>query len=429
MKKIIYFLAFILACVACKKEMPKPIVTDPDPPLVITQDTTCTECINCKEGDGITGPICLWRNKIINNNDLSGNDKPFIYKDLVIFTRNQNSHIPEVILFYHKKTGKKLAEWEDYASGAPDALSFKSFYAYGNTLMVGTGTRVYAIDLTTFKTKWFTKSHNFGDWEVGGIGNTTFHYTSNESQKTIYLEKGATNNTKLETIYEETVPDNTKITFWHYYPYIEQKDTMLLFWTGKYNYETYVVSWYLNAYNVTQKKMVYQEKINEFGTDNNFPAPPMVKDNKMYVSLGNGLYCIDIKTGKDLWRKKLPNKNTHEAILGDDGNVYVSSQAFPSAIFHCFDANNGNELWTTLIDDSCQNMVYCNGVVYTVGQGSTKINAIDTKNRKLLWKYWCSETKGGNSSIMFLPYITLDKSTNKLYIGSNTSAYCLQTVQ
>ncbi len=125
MKKIIYFLLFSIACLACKKENNKPIVIDP--PLTIDQDTTCTTCKDCKEGNGVDGPLCLWKNKITLTKELSANQKPFIYKDLVIFTRNLDSYPKDVLVFYHKITGKKLGEWDGYLADAPAGLSHKSF--------------------------------------------------------------------------------------------------------------------------------------------------------------------------------------------------------------------------------------------------------------------------------------------------------------
>jgi outer membrane protein assembly factor BamB len=424
MKKIIYLSFLGLFFMSCKdKENPIP-----EPPVVIAPiDTVCVDCKNCKEGDGISGPLCLWKSPIIDNKELSGNDKPFFYKDFVIISRSQTGITKEPILFFHKGTGKRLGIWEDYAEGAPASLSAQSFYAYDNTLMVGTGTRVYAIDLATFKTKWMTKSHNWGDWEVGGIANSTFHFTMSEDQKTIYLEKGFTNSKKIETIYQETVPDNIKVGIKSYYTYVEQKDTMLLFWMSKYNYTTYVLDWYLTSYNVTQKKQIYQEQLNEFDGDTGLPDDPMVKDGKMYISVGHGLYCLDIKTGKDLWRKELPSHHTSEAIIGEDNRVYVTSQANPEAVFYCFDSSTGAELWNVKTDNSLQNMVYHNGIVYSCASGTTKINAIDTKQQKVLWKYKCSEGNTGKS-IYFLPYLNIDKPNNKLYIGSNTTLYCLKTL-
>ncbi len=415
---------------ACNKDMMKvvPPIVDIDTPLIIGQDTACAVCSDCKEGDGVTGPICLWKNKVIETKGLSYTDRPFIYKDLAIFTRNQDSNPHAVIVFYHKNTGKKLGEWEDYQVGAPSGLSNQSMYAANNTLVIGTGTRVYAIDLNTFKTKWFSKSHDWGDTEMEGIGSLFFHYTKNESQQTIYLEQGEVGSKKLKTIYEETAPDNIKISIDNYNTFVDQQDTILSFWVSKFDLITYESAWYISAYNVSQKKLMYHTKINQVAKNGGFPARPMIRNGKVYPSIGDGLYCFDIKTGKEIWKVQMPNFHTMEAIVGDDGNVYVSTFAQPESIFHCYDPNTGKELWNILVDTSLQFMVSQNNVVYSISSGTGNLHAIDVKQRKLLWRYACSESKGGKG-IYFVTNLAVDKTNQKLYIGSNTSAYCFQTIK
>ena len=412
---------------ACKKEHNQPVITDP--PLVINQDTTCTTCKDCKEGDGVNGPLCLWKNRITLTNELSANHRPFVYKELVIFTRNLDSYPHDVLVFYHKDTGKKLGEWDGYLPNTPSKVSNEGFYAFGNTLVIGTGTRIYAIDLQTFKTRWVTKSHDFGNLTVNGIGNTTFHYTLSENQKTIYLDKGYTDKDKVETIYQETVPDNIKVSMWYYQPYTEGTDTIALFWMNKYNYETYASDWYLTSYNVTQNKLIYQEKIKQAGKNNGgLPGAPNIKNGKIYAGIGDGLYCLDIKTGQEIWQVNLKYNQTYTAIVGDDGNVYTSTTVLPDGLFRCFDGNTGAELWSIKVDNSLQNMFYHNDIVYVTASGTTEINAIDVKQKKILYKYKCSETKPSND-VYFLPVFFLDKSTGKMYIGSNTTAYCLKTIK
>jgi outer membrane protein assembly factor BamB len=405
MKNLFYFLLFAISISACgDKEMPLPIPL-PDltePILVEPTDTACVPCKECKEGNGVTGPLCLWKSKLTLGNELCGNDIPYIFKHLAIFTRDILGK-PSVIVFYHKASGKKLGEWADYEVGAPTSLSSKSMYSYGNTLVIGTGTRVYAIDLSTFKTKWMSKSHDWGGKEVKGIGNMTFHYTLSENTKTIYLEKGEVSSNKHEVIYEETVPNNLKVVYTQYHPYIDGKDTILLFWIAKYNFDTYVTNWYLASYNVTQKKLLYQEKINDFKNNGSFPYYPSVKDGKIYASIGQGAFCNDIKTGKEIWTKELPNHATFEGILGDDDNMYVVVMELDGSTLYCLDSKTGTELWTLLVDSGCQNMVCHKNVLYTVSSETTKIQAIDTKQKKVIWKYLTSENKNGGTNIFYIP--------------------------
>jgi outer membrane protein assembly factor BamB len=424
MKRLFYFVLIAINAFACKTQEDM-VFTPQEPILVEPADTACIPCKDCKEGDGINGPICQWRTLIDDSKTLSANKKPKVFKHLAIFTREELGK-PEAIMFYHKESGKKLGEWDAYADGAPNSLSHHSLYAYGNTLVVGTGTRVYGIDLQTFKTKWMSKSHDFGDWTVNGIGNTTFHFTMDNTQKTIYLEKGEVSSDKHEVIYQETVPNNVKVGYEYYHPYVEGKDTMLLFWVYKYNFDTYVLDWYTTSYNVTQKKLIYQEKINSFKNNGSFPDYPSIKDGKAYISAGVGLFCIDIKTGKEIWKTELPSHATEECVLGDDNRVYVASARVGASVLHCFDAVSGKELWTTQLDASTQNMIYHKDILYTISSNTTKIHAIDTKTQKILWKYITSENKNGGSNVYFVPTIQIDKPNNRLYVGSNTSAYCFK---
>jgi outer membrane protein assembly factor BamB len=424
MKQILVFSILWFCLLSCKdKEMPMP-----EPPVNNPTDTTCVECKNCKEGDGVTGPLCAWKSNILNpNGGSSGSDAPFIYKDMVIISSTQDDDDEDDIIFYNKYSGKRLGSWEDYVPNAPSSPGNKSFYAYGNTLMVGLGTRMYAIDLNTFKTKFVTKSHEWGGSVIGGIGSNTFNWTKSEDQRTIYLEKGSTENKNIETIYTERVPSNIKIGFDGYNSYIEGKDTILITWMWKYNYDNADTEWFLTSYNITKKKMLFQQLLNEFPKNTGLPGVPMIRDGKICISVGHGVYCLDVKTGEHKWRYQFPEHRMTQAIIGDDGRVYATSQGFPEGTLYCFDLDTGQELWTLKTDNSLQNMVYNKGYIYSVSSGSVRITAIDLNQRKIVWKYKCSETKPGGS-IYYLPYISLDKSINRLFISSNTSLYSLKTL-
>jgi outer membrane protein assembly factor BamB len=63
----------------------------------------------------------------------------------------------------------------------------------------------------------------------------------------------------------------------------------------------------------------------------------------IYGFTGGHLTCLEITTGRELWRSQVPSGSAYVAsVLVRDGLVFLGI----NGVIHCFDASNGTKLWT-----------------------------------------------------------------------------------
>jgi outer membrane protein assembly factor BamB len=116
----------------------------------------------------------------------------------------------------------------------------------------------------------------------------------------------------------------------------------------------------LNATNgaIVWKYPVKNDPNKTAAADRTFPASPIINGNFVYFSTENGLYAIDIHTGRQLWYVK---KDCKPPQTKQQGNMtYILSTQFCASLgavangrvytalddgLHVLDAQTGNELW------------------------------------------------------------------------------------
>jgi hypothetical protein len=222
---------------------------------------TCSDCITCKEGDGVGSPQCVWRS---NSSDrLAKTTKPLIYNDILIISKGALGEA-EVIQFFNKNTGEKLGEWSDYEKGAPSTISNRSLYVNDGTLVVCTGTRLYGIDLVSFKTIWESRSGtNGGDANIYGVFDKTYHATYGTTEFTMTIYEGAVKTGKYRPIITFNVPDTTKLDLVFVNAFVKGTDTLALICTNNYFYNSNGFKAYFTLLNITKNLKVYEKDVNE----------------------------------------------------------------------------------------------------------------------------------------------------------------------
>ncbi len=148
-----------------------------------------------------------------------------------------------------------------------------------------------------------------------------------------------------------------------------------------------------------------------------FLSSPVIDDNKVFVESENGLYCLDIETGKIIW-------HFYDDMLGGfgsptiyDGKIFVVSTG---DYIYCFDVDNGHLCWCyekgyggsnpSLVVD---NKLY---VSYNRGDNNATLLCLDPTTGSKLWDY-----DFGYQQVSY-PMVAY----NRVYIGTQDSyLHCL----
>lgn len=132
---------------------------------------------------------------------------------------------------------------------------------------------------------------------------------------------------------------------------------------------------------------------NQYMTDDwdFYLSSPVISKDKIYFGSGNGnVYCLDMKTGSEVWRFHT-NDVVHSSPALAYGNIYVGSW---DSYFYCLDANLGTKKWDfkTGIDTVYYNQVgiqsspvISDSTVF-FGCRDSHVYALNAISGELIWK-------------------------------------------
>ena len=410
------FLPFVLITLSCKKD---------------NSVQSCTTCIDCKEGDGISAPKCVWKQNL--SQELVTSAKPLMYKDLLITSKRRTGDT-EFIQFFNKNTGEKLGEWSDYGGGdAPNTIDRQyTMYIYDNILVVSTGTRVYGVDLATFKTLWTSRSSTtFGNSQVYGLFDKFYHSTYGATEEILNIYEGSTKTGKYRKIKTLTCPDTAKLVLSDLISFVQGSDTFALLTHSYYFYPSNTNKSYFTLLNITQNKTVYERDISTDYISKQLGglwADPVIRKGIMYYSGFDANYAFDMMTGKLVWRTALTKHASCPMVGGDpaigDDFLYVSTE---DGFVRCYDPANGNELWKTEVPVSIDPLLYDNGFLFFRGAAS-KIKVLDTKAKKIKWDYKLNATIKDDNRFPLI-FIVPDPATGRFYTTDFKDIYCFDKPQ
>jgi outer membrane protein assembly factor BamB len=181
----------------------------------------------------------------------------------------------------------------------------------------------------------------------------------------------------------------------------------------------------VQAYNVDQKKMLWQTPVNRkkevYPADGGGPHSPYFYEN-MVLMLGVGyIWAYDKDTGKLLWDINLEQiTNTEYKVLGQ--YLYILHN---TGMLYKIDISNGSTSKTLQLRGSTGAWQEHNNILYfTTADGN--LYAIDPDKLEVKWK-WKSPNKkicgycsfGNNSPI-------IDKETDRLYITDGREMFCIK---
>jgi len=410
------------------------------PPVETKQEDTIPKLEYDKNGVKISMPY-LWKIRT-NNNIANGSTimKSVIYDDKVLLGAG-----------FENQAGICLLDINDghiiWKKPFFDTWQFSipgnALYQYKNQVIFQYGT-YYNLDMLTGEFIW-KKKVVLQNNDVSGIDSLYFvlHMGEYEFNKdSIYgLYYGVVDNNELHEIY---VPDLGKIYFedWMKYngpggirtvtPYWNSKgEIMILFYVESFK-DSSAGDFWLDLYNFTQKKFVFQYDTIRGGLG---AWPPLVHNNKVYHTIGDTtgvrIQCIELDSGKVIWSHEtglytglygsVIAEGMHISVVGDMEQYLIA-----------LDLETGAVIWRhpTSAGRLSSKMSYLNGVVYFTSATDSKIHAFEAATGKDIWIMdapdysWDNDDYLSGWSCGVVP--GKDGEKGKIIVKSLKHAYCFE---
>jgi len=392
--------------------------------------------------DGVKTRIpYLWRTKTYNNTQNGAIlKKSVLYDDKVLLGAGFENQAGLCLL----DINDGLIIWKKpFFNLSYFSISGNALYQYKNQVIFQHGT-YYNLDMLTGEFAW-TKKVIWQNTDVSGIDSLYFvlHAGENEFNKdTIYgLYYGFVDNTELHEIY---VPDLGKIYFqdWMKYygpggirtvkPYQNSKgEIMILCYVESFK-DSPAGDFWLDLYNFTQKKFVFQYDTIKGGLG---AWPPLIHNNKVYNTIGDTtgvrIQCIELDSGKVIW--------SHETGLytGLYGSViaegmYIGVVGDVEKYLIAMDAETGAVVWRhpTSAGRLSSKMSYLNGVVYFVSSTDAKVHAFEAATGKDIWIMDAPDYRTDYDDYLSAWSCSVvsgkDGKKGKIIVTSTKHAYCFE---
>lgn len=375
MKNNIIFSLFIfglsaISFTSCKSVI-EPEITPPEEEIVTEQN------------DNINSFKIVWKTRIDSQIEKFGSSYgPFVTNDKLVITFLPIHTNQELVKGFDIETGLKSWDWDDNINQR-GTFKNEALHIDNNTFYACSGSKNYAIDLTTGQTKWSGITED-GTYNTSFFFNRLYHTISfgnsptSDSTHLIYYDVNNGNKHKVYSLVKTN----------EYEPYFEppvaflneQLDTILIFQnrTIKIWPADDRTDWY--CYNMTKDTLLwYLEDIDRDGISN--ITTPIIEDNKMYY-LGQGtVFCIDIHTGEILFERYFGEAGY--SLLGSNFVLYKNYFIFKrgDGIVYGLDKKTGATLWTNTEAAKCcvdlhlygDRIYICSGEMYILDANTGKL--------------------------------------------------------
>lgn len=158
------------------------------------------------------------------------------------------------------------------------------------------------------------------------------------------------------------------------------------------------------------------DKLEEKWSLQGFQTSPIVWGDRLYYSSGQYLYCVDAKSGANIWRSENANHFGYTPAF-EDGMIYTHYYSIRGNMRHinCFDALTGKEIWSYQTKSADWLLKVYQGKLYYADKDA--LNCMDAKNRRILWEYKrpnIGDFYIVNGKVFIKPLVCLDADTGNI---------------
>lgn len=385
----------------------------------------------------------LWRIPI--NDDGNVNYNPSLENNMVfdgkVIIPTTESGKARSLTMIDSKDGSILWKWNDWFQPETEGGDFTWNVRHNNNLHWTTGSRRYTINTLTGENIFRHRNLNLFSFSAR---------ISNDSDKIYFTSEIKTSDGYIvwpifsSSIYNSEIQEILRLPFSKDTVGVENRtkspDWVIPFSIGDKKY-LFIVSaqtypeWYydqrINLYNVTDSMWVYRDRLAAQPKQNN-GGWSKYHDGNFYFTAGKEMFCYEILSGKQLWKREFPHDFTFSGFEISD-NIMVANCENEST--YGINISNGAILWETAGSGTSSklNNRIMNGVVYFSGGGPLGIFAKDIVTGKTLWKLDASlyekETGGAfwRKEVNVIPAQNGEKA--KIVVCSERFAYCFEAVK
>jgi outer membrane protein assembly factor BamB len=337
-----------------------------------------------------------------------------------------------------KAKGKLIWEWSDLLRDSYEHFDEDSNPLLGNILAMSTGSRNYAIDLSTGQTVWRNQTKP-------SVGNMSKHNSQvyridiyDPEDNGIYSEQimeADISTGNWQKVFEVTGGDSLRqgLTVPTFYTNQEGDEEMIIGNTtivenspSKQRPDKGYIIPYLINYNKTKAVVNYIVQLSEPSLYAAIDWFPIIDNNKVYLLVDKLIVCHDLGTGNRIWERKFDGNFLFSGALLDSGKIYANRDGSDPTLY-CIDAATGSIIWETPSAGTSSPLQLHKGVLYFVGGSDGLFHCVNATNGKFIYSIKApSQYKDHND--FFSTICTVDHETDKVYVASYTTAYCYPTV-
>jgi outer membrane protein assembly factor BamB len=346
-----------------------------------------------------------------------------IYSDQVGLPEQASSDA-NYFTFRDSATGEILWRWGQDAPKLEVNFPNKHFIV-DNLLSIGAGRDAQVIDIEARKTHW--ASHvDAGGNSFGVIGHHYYHThrTSGWAASLVRTELNAPN---WDTLYTIDDPIWDPVTFLEPNLYINLSgDSILIFIEGAVNWQASLERITLTGININTKEVVFRNV--DFEPDKLCNANYMRTVNGKVYKLGRAtVWCFDAENGNILWSRNFdPNYQGLEHFMGLNYAVIHKDWIIAKGGYHhmeALDLKTGQVIWKT--DDGLSSHyslhVYKNKYIIYAREGGGGIAVHRLSDGKLIYqnrKLLATAYNGGD--------LAIDHANDRIYWCDGINAYCFR---
>lgn len=335
------------------------------------------------------------------------------------------------------ETGKDIWKWNDNFWGKDEKFSIQDAHFYNNLMTYQVGGRSYCINLDNGNTHWKIQEDRSFHSRVSGIDNYAFllgppkdtldgytTYVGYERE----MNTGSVNQFLFTDIDFNSGGEANRITrIFNIEPYRHIDGRTYLVVVSYDALPNWQENQFVGLYDYDNQVWVYNRKMISEGV-NAGTVYVSIADEKVYMTAGSSMNCIDIWTGERLWRSPMEAGIGISSFVVKEGKVIGQDE---SATVYAWNAETGTELWKVAGAGTSSRLRYLNGIVYFSGGSTSRIHAIDISTGKTVWLLDASKMEKGADD--FKPDIYAIEGKNgekgKIVVCTPMNAYCVEAYQ
>ena len=308
------------------------------------------------------------------------------------------------VFAFNTKTGAEV--WSHQLKAVPRAFQvFSRFAIKDNNAYIGSADKnIYCFDIKSGKLNW---NITLDDWvRSAPLASGDKLYAATMSGKMFCISNGQE---KQAIKWEKRIsefPIFTDLTMYNDDIYLTTPDFELV----NVNPKNGKINWHTSTFECINDKEG-NKILGDITGQPDEQSSVVAVDGRGYFGIPRFIYCVDIETGKEIWRFEERGQFTGAPLISN-GKLFMGQRG-GTPYFYCLDAATGDLIWKKRFGHVWASANSIDGKVYLNSEGGT-FYCVDEKTGDIVWKYQAG---------LGLSYNTPGFYQNMVYFGSDHNYY------